>query len=177
LEEGLINRAVAAAAITAALASPVQAQQPASDDAQTQQPNKVLQMLGTAMKLYGLSKLTVPGAKEEFTQEFKNYIRAQGGDANAQNLSRIYQMQQQPQPQNESASGYIPKNKREAAMPQYAMALSVDIKPGQVGKEANKLGLKTGRNGEPGLLSPSAKTCCVSLLSSQKNKTTCLKSQ
>jgi hypothetical protein len=56
----------------------------------------------------------------------------------------------------ESASGYIPKNKKEAKMPQYAMALSVDIKPGQVGKEANKLGLKTGRNGEPGLLMPEA---------------------
>jgi hypothetical protein len=56
----------------------------------------------------------------------------------------------------ESASGYIPKNKKEAALPQYAMALSVDIKPGQVGKEANKLGLKTGRNGEPGLLQPDA---------------------
>jgi hypothetical protein len=56
----------------------------------------------------------------------------------------------------EGASGYIPKNKREAAMPQYAMALSVDIKPGQVGKEANKLGLKTGRNGEPGMLQPDA---------------------
>ena len=56
----------------------------------------------------------------------------------------------------ESASGYIPKNKKEAAMPQYAMALSVDIKPGQVGKEANKLALKTGRNGEPGLLMPDA---------------------
>ena len=52
----------------------------------------------------------------------------------------------------ENASGYIPKNRREAALPQYAMALSVDIKPGQVGREANKLGLKTGRNGEPGLL-------------------------
>jgi len=52
----------------------------------------------------------------------------------------------------EGASGYIPKNRREAAMPQYAMALSVDIKPGQVGKEANKLALNTGRNGEPGLL-------------------------
>jgi putative chitinase len=52
----------------------------------------------------------------------------------------------------EGASGYIPKNKKEAAMPQYAMALSVDIKPGQVGKEANKLALNTGRNGEPGLL-------------------------
>ena len=56
----------------------------------------------------------------------------------------------------ENASGYIPKNRREAAMPQYAMALSVDIKPGQVGKEANKLGLKTGRNGEPQLLMKSA---------------------
>ena len=56
----------------------------------------------------------------------------------------------------ESASGYIPKNKKEAARPQYAMALSVDITPGQVGKEANKLGLKTGRNGEPGLLMPEA---------------------
>jgi hypothetical protein len=56
----------------------------------------------------------------------------------------------------ENASGYIPKNKKEAAMPQYAMALSVDIKPGQTGKEANKLALKTGRNGEPGLLMKTA---------------------
>ena len=55
-------------------------------------------------------------------------------------------------PLGEGASGYIPKNRREAAMPQYAMALSVDIKPGQTGKEANKLALNTGRNGEPGLL-------------------------
>jgi hypothetical protein len=158
LEESQIDHKRAADAITTALSTSVQEQQQPSNDSQAQQPNKVLQTLGTAMKLYGLSKLTVPGAKEEFTQEFKNYIRAQGGDPNAQNLSRIYQMQQQPQPQpqNESASGYIPKNKKEAKMPQYAMALSVDIKPGQVGKEANKLGLKTGRNGEPSLLSPSA---------------------
>jgi len=56
----------------------------------------------------------------------------------------------------ESASGYIPKNRREAAMPQYAMALSVDIHPGEVGRQANKLSLKTGRNGEPGLLQPDA---------------------
>jgi hypothetical protein len=56
----------------------------------------------------------------------------------------------------ESASGYIPKNKKEARDPRYAMALSVDIKPGQVGKEANKLALNTGRNGEPGLLMKSA---------------------
>lgn len=60
------------------------------------------------------------------------------------------------EPLEENASGYIPKNKREAAMPQYAMALSVDIRPGEVGRQANKLGLKTGRNGEPGLLQPDA---------------------
>lgn len=60
------------------------------------------------------------------------------------------------EPLEENASGYIPKNKREAARPQYAMALSVDIRPGQVGKEANKLALKTGRNGEPSLLQPDA---------------------
>ena len=52
----------------------------------------------------------------------------------------------------ESASGYIPKNRKEAAMPQYAMALSVDIQPGEVGRQANKLALNTGRNGEPTLL-------------------------
>ncbi len=56
----------------------------------------------------------------------------------------------------ENASGYIPKNKKEARDPRYSMAVSVDIKPGQVGKEANKLALNTGRNGEPGLLMKSA---------------------
>lgn len=56
----------------------------------------------------------------------------------------------------ENASGYIPKNKKEAQDPRYSMAVTVDIKPGQVGKEANKLGLQTGRNGEPGLLMKSA---------------------
>jgi predicted chitinase/pyrimidine deaminase RibD-like protein len=55
-------------------------------------------------------------------------------------------------PLGEGASGYIPKNKRESALPQYAMALSVDIKPGETGRQANKLALHTGRNGEPGLL-------------------------
>jgi hypothetical protein len=29
------------------------------------------------------------------------------------------------------------------------MALTVDIKPGQVGKEANKLGLRTNSQGQP----------------------------
>jgi|694.fasta_scaffold01844_25 hypothetical protein len=52
----------------------------------------------------------------------------------------------------ESATGYIPRNKKEAQDPRYSMAITQDIQPGQVGKEANKLALNTGPNGEPGLL-------------------------
>jgi len=49
---------------------------------------------------------------------------------------------------NEGASGYIP-TKKQAKDPRYSMALTVDIKPGQVGKEANKLKLKTDSQGHP----------------------------
>jgi 8-oxo-dGTP pyrophosphatase MutT (NUDIX family) len=62
---------------------------------------------------------------------------------------------QHPEIFSESASGYIPKNKREAKMPQYAMALSVDIKPGEVGRQANKLALDTDSQGRPKLLTRS----------------------
>jgi hypothetical protein len=48
----------------------------------------------------------------------------------------------------ESASGYIP-TRAQAKDPRYSMALTVDVKPGQVGKEANKLKLKTNRQGQP----------------------------
>jgi len=54
----------------------------------------------------------------------------------------------------ENASGYIPRNKKEARDPRYSMALTVDIKPGQVGKEANKLNLKTNRQGIPQVANP-----------------------
>ena len=52
----------------------------------------------------------------------------------------------------ENASGYIPKNKKQARDPRYSMALTVDIKPGQVGREANKLALNTNSQGKPALL-------------------------
>jgi hypothetical protein len=48
----------------------------------------------------------------------------------------------------ESASGYIP-TRAQAKDPRFSMALTVDIKPGQVGKEANKLKLKTDKQGHP----------------------------
>ena len=54
----------------------------------------------------------------------------------------------QVQDLEEAASGYIP-TRAQAKDPRYSMALTVDIKPGQVGKEANKLKLKTDRQGHP----------------------------
>jgi len=49
------------------------------------------------------------------------------------------------------ASGYIP-TKKQAKDPRFSMALTRDVRPGAVGKEANKLGLKTDNQGHPGLL-------------------------
>lgn len=48
----------------------------------------------------------------------------------------------------EGASGYIP-TKAQAKDPRFSMALTQDIRPGQLGKEANKLNLKTNKQGVP----------------------------
>jgi hypothetical protein len=48
----------------------------------------------------------------------------------------------------EGASGYIP-TKKQARDPRFSMALTQDIRPGQLGKEANKLNLKTNKQGVP----------------------------
>ena len=51
----------------------------------------------------------------------------------------------------EEASGYIPTRKQ-AKDPRFVMALTRDVQPGAVGKEANKLGLETDSQGHPALL-------------------------
>lgn len=51
----------------------------------------------------------------------------------------------------EEASGYIPTRKQ-ARDPRFVMALTRDVQPGAVGKEANKLGLQTDSQGHPALL-------------------------
>jgi RNA polymerase sigma factor (sigma-70 family) len=53
----------------------------------------------------------------------------------------------------ESASGYIP-TKKQAKDPRFSMALTKDIRPGQLGKEANKLKLKTDSQGQPQVANP-----------------------
>ena len=51
----------------------------------------------------------------------------------------------------EEASGYIP-TKAQAKDPRFVMALTKDVRPGAVGREANKLGLQTDSQGHPALL-------------------------
>jgi hypothetical protein len=53
----------------------------------------------------------------------------------------------------ESASGYIP-TKKQAQDPRFSMALTQDIRPGQLGKEANKLKLRTDSQGHPQIANP-----------------------
>ena len=96
-------------------------------------------------------RMTRAGVQDELSQELRNFIRAAGGDAGSQNQSVFYKLFKQQQ--NESASGYIP-TKKQAKDPRYSMALTQDIKPGQVGKEANKLKLRTDRQGHPQMANP-----------------------
>jgi hypothetical protein len=49
------------------------------------------------------------------------------------------------------ASGYIP-TKAQARDPRFSTALTVDVHPGQTGKEANKMALQTDAQGKPALL-------------------------
>ena len=68
-----------------------------------------------------------------------------------QEFIKTYRLAQQMRRQVAEASGYIP-TRAQAKDPRFSTALTVDIKPGQTGKEANKLGLKTDSQGRPQLL-------------------------
>jgi hypothetical protein len=173
LEEGMVKNAGAAIALAAAMAmTPAQAQQylPQDQQQQVQQQGQLntMQILNIARTIHSLKhNVTRAGAEEEINQEVKNYIRATQGDPGAQNLSRVWQMQQrqqqrqQPQQQpwtgNQNqrediaeASGYIPTD-AEKNDPRYVMALSPDVRPGATGKNANKMALRTNAQGQPQL--------------------------
>jgi len=55
------------------------------------------------------------------------------------------------------ASGYIPVNDQEARDPRYSMALTVDIKPGEVQRQAKKMGWRTTAAGTPPTLKTSGR--------------------
>ena len=50
------------------------------------------------------------------------------------------------------ATGYIPVNSKEAQDPRYSMAITQDIRPGEVQRQAAKMGFKTDAAGVPPLL-------------------------
>lgn len=142
LDEGRVANIAAAAAMAASL---VGCATPQSNG----QPMTVGQAADVARTVYGLKNLSRAGAQEEFNQELKNYLRARRGEAGAANQSKIYQMQQGPV--RENASGYIPTRKQ-AQDRRFVTALTKDVRPGEVGRQANKLALDVGKQGEPHLL-------------------------
>jgi hypothetical protein len=148
LEEGWKERVGAVAAAACIAGSP--------GCSTTGQVIKTTQDVGRTVQT--AKNMTRAGVQDELSQELRNFIRAQGGDPGSQNLSTLYKLKKRltdkPDATNESASGYIP-TKKQARDPRYSMALTVDIKPGQVGKEANKLKLKTDRQGHPQIARPS----------------------
>jgi hypothetical protein len=82
----------------------------------------------------GLAQISVPVSKE------RPFVAAMARQGVKVSKSQVYE-----------ASGYIP-TEAERNDPRYSMALTQDIKPGQTGKEANKLGLQTDSQGRPALL-------------------------
>ena len=76
-------------------------------------------------------------------------FRADTGNKVMYELSRI-------KPIVAEATGYIPVNDKEARDPRYSMAITQDIKPGEVQRQARKMGWTTDAAGKPPLLKSNA---------------------
>jgi hypothetical protein len=111
----------------------------------------------------------MPAGAGETGSRFENEANAVAGVLMRQ-YAELHPEYFEDVPVSESASGYIPKNKKEAQKPQYQMALSVDIKPGQTGKEANKMALDTDRQGKPSLVFKSVNQLAEEFDQFKKNK-------
>jgi hypothetical protein len=167
LDENLKTGAGTVAVLTCLLAGGSLSGCATAPQQSTQQILRTTQDVGRTVQ--AAQNITRAGTQAEVQQEIRTLARVLGGrteEANNSQILRIWQriksqqtppqhpQQLPPQQQNESASGYIP-TKKQAKDPRYSMALTVDIKPGQVGKEANKLKLKTDRQGQPQIARPS----------------------
>jgi hypothetical protein len=178
LDESLKTAAGATAVITCLLAGGGLTGCATQPQQTTQQILRTTQDIGRVT--IAAKNITRAGSEAEARSEIRNVLQAGAGGygsegaANTSNILRIWRKLQGNPPvapeaeppqygpaeprqrmrQNESASGYIP-TKKQARDPRYSMALTVDIKPGQVGKEANKLRLRTNRQGQPQIARPS----------------------
>jgi hypothetical protein len=174
IDEGWKNWAASGMA-TAALAGAPQAQ-----GQSVQQGLGAIQNIGTTVNTFkGVDWNSM--LKSEAGLALYNYITANGGNPNSQNLSGLYQWQKQMQrdqsaqtrqqapsstgytqsgdgtlpgyTQMNEASGYIP-TAAQAHDPRFEMALTNDVRPGATGKAANAFLLNTDAQGHPQELRP-----------------------
>ncbi len=95
---------------------------------------KTVQTIGRAAQTF--KGIKGSDAREELTTAAKDALRQGTGTRE----SRVRE-----------SSGYIP-TAAEKNDPRYSMALTADVQPGETGRQANKLGLKTDSQGRPDLL-------------------------
>jgi hypothetical protein len=94
-------------------------------------------------------RVGLPDHAGETGSEFENDANARAGE-----IMRHWAEQEPELFQNvplEESSGYIP-TQAEKDDPRFLMALTQDIRPGETGRQANRLGLQTDSQGRPALL-------------------------
>jgi len=110
-------------------------------------------------KLYfSASKQVEPGQKEQsraglYDSLVQRYARALGFTSSRSDTGNkvMYELNR-IKPAVAESTGYIPINDREARDPRYSMAITQDIRPGEVQRQAAKMGFKTDAAGVPPLL-------------------------
>jgi hypothetical protein len=112
-------------------------------------PNKVY---------FSASKQVEPGQKEQsraglYDSLVQRYARALGFTSSRSDTGNkvMYELNR-IKPAVAESTGYIPINNREAQDPRYSMAITQDIRPGEVQRQAAKMGFKTDAAGVPPLL-------------------------
>ena len=112
-------------------------------------PNKVY---------FSASKQVEPGQKEQsraglYDSLVQRYARALGFTSSRSDTGNkvMYELNR-IKPAVAESTGYIPVNDKEARDPRYSMAITQDIRPGEVQRQAAKMGFKTDAAGVPPLL-------------------------
>ena len=130
----------------------------------------VISAIQTFIKKYKPNRMTFSASKEVepgqnaqsrarlYDSLVQRYARAWGYRAFRADTGNkvIYELSRIKQGVAE-ASGYIPINDKEARDPRYSMAITQDIKPGEVQRQARKMGFKTTAAGLPPTLKASGK--------------------
>jgi len=97
------------------------------------------------------SKISSAEMRKYFEKE-KSKEPAKYNNDNKQKPQYVYTRSNEEKQEVVESTGYIPVNDQEARDPRYSMAITQDIKPGEVQRQAAKMGFKTDAAGVPPLL-------------------------